>query len=188
MRIGLLQIEEYAVICGTFFIIKIYYNICIFKITAEVELSMPEYDVGTVVVKRCRRALPDNKDCNCCLLLTQMDGLVDEMGNGGSNKKAQVWVNVHGEPGVILQIFDYRRCVLQYLLKDEFNIVTTWRSPATSLRLATILTHKDEFVQHHPNGLILPIDSLIQAVAANRLSDNECDSEIRTREATLFYE
>ena len=130
-----------------------------------------------------------NKDCNCWLLLTQMDKklltLVDEMGNGGSNKKAQIWVNVHGQPGEILQICNNGQCVLQYLLKDKFNIVTTWRSPATCLRLATILTHKDEFVQHYPNGLILPIDSLIQAVAANRLSDNECDSEIKTRSRTL---
>lgn len=62
--------------------------------------------------------------------------LVDEMGNGGSNKKAQIWVNVHGQPGVILQICNNGQFVLQYLLKDKFNIVTTWRSPATSLRLA----------------------------------------------------
>ena len=177
MRIGLLQIEEHAVIFGTFFIIEIYYNICIFKITAEVELSMPEYDVETVVVKRCKRALRDNKNCNCSMLLTQMDG------NDGT---AQVWFNAHDMTGEILEICSWGRCVLKFYFRDQFNIVTTWRSPATSLQFCTILVHKDQFVQHHPHGLILPI-ALLQEEVAHRLSDGEHGSEIDTREQTLVY-
>ena len=105
----------------------------------------------------------------------------------GKDGTAQTWFHAHGKPGQILEVGNYGRCVLIFYFVDEFNIVTTWRSPATSLQYCTILVDKDESVQHHPHGLIFPIALLQVEEVANRVSDGEYDSEIGTRERTLAY-
>ena len=138
--------------------------------------ALSEYQVGIVVVLRCRYPLGTNPSCNCSLLLTQMDG------NDGS---AQAWFHAHGKPAQIWEVGNYGRCILQFCFVDEFNIVTTWRSQATSLQYSTVLVDKDEFVQHHPHGLIFPIALLKEKELATRLSDDDYDSEIKSRERTL---
>ena len=139
--------------------------------------AQSEYSVGTIVIKRCKHMLATSKDCNCLMLLTQMDG---------NDRTAQVWFNAHAKRAEILEVCSWRRCVLKFYFRDKFNIVTTWISPVTKLKCSTILVHKDEFVQHYPHGLIWPIALLDQEVA-HRLSDGEDDSEQITREGTLDY-
>ena len=141
--------------------------------------TLSEYSVGTVVVKRCKFALADNVACNCWMLLSQTD-------ESDIESRAQEWFNAHGKTAEISEVCSWRRCKLKFYFRDKFNIVTTWISPVTKLQCSTILVHKDEFVQHHPHGLIWPIALLHQEVA-HRFSDGEDDSEQITREGTLDY-
>ena len=106
-------------------------DICIFKITAGVELSMAstpsEYSVGTVVVKRCKCALADNVACNCWMLLSQTD-------ESDIESPAQEWFNAHGKTAEISKVCSWRRCKLKFCFRDKFNIVTTW-IPGNSKRV-----------------------------------------------------